>query len=53
MIDFKEEINKYMPVLEMENVGDAANNDEIKDVMDMLQRITDQIISRVHYKEES
>ena len=53
MIDFKEEINKYMPVLEMENVGDAANNDEIKDVMDMLQRITDQIISRVPYKEES
>ena len=45
MIDFKEEINKYVPVLEMEEVGEAANNDELKDVMDLLQRITDQITS--------
>jgi len=44
MIDFREEINKYAPVLEMEEVGDAAHNDELKDVMDLLQRITDQII---------
>jgi len=45
MIDFKEEISKYMPVLEMENVGEAAQNDELKDVMDLLQRVTDQLIS--------
>jgi hypothetical protein len=45
MIDFREEINKYMPVLEMEGVGEAANNEELKDVMDLLQRVTDQLIS--------
>ena len=44
MIDFREEINKYMPVLEMEDVGDAAQNDELKDVMDMLQRVTDRML---------
>jgi len=45
MIDFREEISKYQPVLEMENVGDAAQNDELKDVMDLLQRVTDQLVS--------
>ena len=45
MLDFREEINKYMPVLEMENVGEAAQGDELKDVMDLLQRVTDQMIS--------
>ena len=45
MIDFREEINKYMPVLEMEDVSDAVGNDELKDVMDMLQRVTDQLLN--------
>jgi len=45
MIDFREEISKYMPVLEMENVGEAAQNDELKDVMDLLQRVTDKLIA--------
>ena len=45
MIDFRDEINKYTPVLEMENVGEAAQSDELKDVMDLLQRVTDQIVS--------
>ena len=45
MLDFREEINKYMPVLEMDEVGNAAHNDELKDVMDLLQRVTDQIVS--------
>jgi len=45
MIDFREEIQKYVPVLEMDAVGEAAQNDELKDVMDLLQRVTDQLIS--------
>ena len=45
MINFKEEINKYTPILEMEEVGDAAKSDELKDMMDLFQRVTDQIIS--------
>ena len=45
MLDFKEEIFKYAPVLEMDEVGEAAQADELKDVMDLLQRVTDQLIS--------
>lgn len=43
MIDFKEEMNKYKPVLEVDGVEAAVRSDEIKDLMDMLQHITDQI----------
>ena len=46
MIDFKEEISKYKPVLVTEDVEKAVHADEIKDIMDLLQRITDQISSR-------
>lgn len=42
MIDFKEEISKYRPVLNVDDVEDIVN-DEIKDVMDLLQYITKQI----------
>jgi len=43
MIDFKEEINKYKPVLSVEEVEGAVKNasfDELKDIMDMLQYIS-------------
>lgn len=43
MIDFKEEIGKYTPVLEIDGVEAAVRSDEIKDLMDMLQYITQQI----------
>ncbi|MCL2708953.1 MAG: hypothetical protein FWF03_07560 [Defluviitaleaceae bacterium] len=46
MIDFKDEINKYKPVLGMDDVEDAINNasfDEIKDIMDLLQHISGKI----------
>ena len=39
MIDFKEEISKYKPVLTMEEVEDVIN-DEVVDMMDLLQYIT-------------
>ena len=42
MIDFKEEINKYKPVLSVEEV-EGVVNDEVKDMMDLLQYITKQI----------
>jgi hypothetical protein len=46
MIDFKEEINNYKPVLGMDDVEDAVKNaafDEIKDIMDLLQYISGKI----------
>ena len=39
MIDFKEELSKYKPVLSLEEVEDAINN-EITDIMDLLQYIS-------------
>ena len=39
MIDFKEEISKYQPVLSVDDV-ESVINDEVKDMMDLLQQIT-------------
>lgn len=39
MIDFKEEINKYKPVRNVDEVEDAVR-DEILDIMDLLQYIS-------------
>ena len=42
MIDFKEEINKYKPVLSVDDVENVVN-DEVKDIMDLLQHLTRQM----------
>ena len=42
MIDFKEEVNKYKPVLSVDDVENVIN-DEVKDMMDLLQHITNQL----------
>ena len=39
MIDFKDEINKYAPALTVDDI-EGAINDEMRDMMDMLQHIT-------------
>lgn len=44
MIDFKEEISKYKPILSVDDV-EADLNDEIKDMMDLLQYITRQVLA--------
>ena len=43
MIDFTEEISKYKPILGVEDISTAIETDEIKDMMDILQYIVDQI----------
>ena len=42
MIDFKEEISKYKPVMTVEDVEDAVNG-EISDIMDLLQYISGKV----------
>ena len=39
MIDFKDEITKYAPALTVDDI-EGAVNDEMRDMMDMLQHIT-------------
>jgi|GEM_PF-2213129 len=40
MIDFKTELDKYKPILEVEQVEAAVQSDEMQDLMDVLQHIS-------------
>lgn len=39
MIDFKIEVEKYKPVLEVEQVESSVQSDEMQDIMDLLQHM--------------
>ncbi|NLL70067.1 MAG: hypothetical protein GX238_02925 [Epulopiscium sp.] len=39
MIDFKEELKKYKPCLEVEDLESDIRSDEIQDLLDILQSI--------------
>ena len=41
MLDFKTELSKYQPLLELEEVEEAIHSDEIKDMVDLLQHMSD------------
>jgi len=46
MIDFREEINKYTPILSIAEIEDSINNtDDVKDIMDLLTHLIKQIVS--------
>ncbi len=40
MIDFKEELLKYQPILELDNIEDAIHSGEMQDMLDILQHIS-------------
>ncbi len=40
MINFKDEIQKYKPILEVEHVEDAINSNEITDLLEVLQYLS-------------
>jgi len=46
MLDFKEELKKFKPVLGMDDVEKAIKSDEVKDVMDLLQYLSTRINER-------
>ena len=39
MIDLKKEIEKYRPVLEIDEIEDDINTDEIKDIMELISTL--------------
>ena len=39
MIDFKEELLKYKPLLDVDDIEDSIRLDEMTDVMDLLQQL--------------
>lgn len=40
MINFKEELGKYQPVLELDNIEDAIHSGEVQDMLDILQHLS-------------
>lgn len=39
MIDFNEELSKFKPILEIEDIEDNIKNEEVLDIIDILKRI--------------
>lgn len=42
MLDFEEELKKFKPSLEIEDIEDAVYQEEMTDVMDLLNKVMDQ-----------
>lgn len=40
MIDFKEELKKYKPILEVDDIESSIQFDEIQDIEDLLQNLS-------------
>lgn len=40
MIDFKEELKKYKPILEVDDIETSIQSDEIQDIEDLLQNLS-------------
>lgn len=40
MINFNEEILKFKPIVEIEDIEDSVINDEIYDIIDIIKEIT-------------
>ncbi len=43
MLDFKEELKKYKPVLGVDDVESVVSNGDLKDIMDLLDYVTKKI----------
>ena len=37
MFDFKKEINRFKPILEIDDVENSINTNEVQDIMDLLE----------------
>lgn len=42
MLDFEEELKKFKPSLEVEEIEDAVYQEDLSDVTDLLRQIMDQ-----------
>ncbi len=40
MINFKEELEKYQPILELDALENSIRSSEIQDILDILQHIS-------------
>ena len=55
-MDFREEINKYQPLIELDEIQDSIRLEEITDVTDLLRDVLSRIKAAAkpasHYREE-
>ena len=51
MLDFEEELKKFKPSLEVEDIEDAVYQEEMTDVMDLLNKVMDQQKNQKDYGE--
>ncbi len=42
MLDFEEELKKFKPSLEVEDIEDAVYQEDMTDVMDLLKQVMEQ-----------
>ncbi len=40
MINFNEELSKFKPIVEIDDIEDSVINDEIYDIIDIIKEIT-------------
>ncbi len=50
MLDFDEELKKFSPILDVENVEEAIRKQEITDIMDLIREMEAEIRSRAGQK---
>ena len=41
MLDFKTELKKYQPLIEIEEVEETIHSEEIRDIIDLIQHMAD------------
>ncbi len=46
MLDFDEELKKFSPILDVENVEDAIRKQDITDVMDFIRELETEIAGK-------
>lgn len=52
MINFKEEILKYEPILEIDNIEEEIHKNELQDIYDLLLRLKPVSYSSRHKEKE-
>ncbi len=50
MLDFEEELKKFQPSLEVEELGDAIYQDDLTDMTDLLREVIEQTKRTIHSK---
>lgn len=51
MIDFNEELKKFKPVLEVDELQDGVNGNDVKDMLELLQHLSQKVAASDKEKE--